>query len=1297
MPICFARGMRAGVAVALVAIALSPLLGEVSASIRVPECPPTPTAVATIAPAAPQSPAFSPGPAQPLTVPAAPPDTGPNQLPVATPEAAPAAGPPAAPPSHKREADDYFYAIRNPAPAGQPLRAPVPRAAIQRLPGGSPSNCGSPAPLASGVGPAWTSIGPSPTNAGQIPGGGPVAGRVYAVVPDPTDSTGNTIYVGAAMGGVWKTVNKGTTWTPLTDMQASLAVTAIVLDPTNTQHVYAATGDFTQSNHGYGSPSYFGAGILSSSDGGSSWSTVGASVLTGQAIYDMDISPAGTTLYVAASGGFYVGTLSGGAWTFVWKAIGRWTSVRVNPGNPDFVHLGGLFGHSDCPPLGCGGIWRYQASTGAFTASSLGGSVGPFQSVGRTTIAVDKLSPTFVYASMERCPSNDCSWDEAQNTAAWWGLWGSSDSGTTFQQLVLQDAGAEYGQAWYDLSLAVDPLDDSYVYFGLVNLWSYNRLTGVVKNLASPDLTSPKCNSWNAGRFTLSPGIHCDQHAFGFDSAGTLYVGNDGGVFSSPPGSHGSVWSDLNGNLTIGQFYPGLAYNTNNPSRLLVGNQDNGSQTANGTQWQVTAPGDGGYNAIDAADPTNTWYSSYVGLQISKTLNGSTPWTASGGPMWDPATTGMTHDSKGNVQGALFIAPFTMDPTNSQNLLAGADRPYLTRNGASSWQDISGAGAQVDPPISATTICPDVSNHGVFYLGTSGGRVFKTTNGYSGLPNPSWADVTANLPGQWVTRIVCDPINGAVYATLGGSGTNSPHVFKRTATATSWTSIGGLPDTTVTSLALDQRTTPPTLYVSTDLGVYQSTDGAAWVLYGTGFPSVAVTDIVLDTARSVMFAATHGRGVWRIAVNEPLPTPTATPGSAQPTPTPGSAQPTPTPDSAQPTPTPNSSQPTPTVTSTATPTATLTPTRTSTATATQTATPTPTMTATATQTFTPTPTFTATPTTTPGNVVLRLEPNPAPAALNGAPVDVRIMVDASTRQLDGVQVRLTYDPTKLALIDADGSVSGVQLVPGTALQQTLVNAVDTTTGTIDFAAGRSASQTPPSGTLLLATMKVRGLMEGTWPLTFLPASSEASFLGVDLPLTTANGAVQVTPRSLAFSTQPIRGAAGFVLGFQPVIAVRDAAGNVVLSDNSTAITLALGGGAGATLICNETVGGATSLMVTNGVSTFGGCKVDASGADYMLLASASGATSASTAPFNITLAGDTSGDCRVSIIDFSLVVTHFGKTASSPDWTDPIKLAYRADLNGDGRVSVLDFSIVVSRFGSSAATCAPASNGTANP
>ncbi len=185
---------------------------------------------------------------------------------------------------------------------------------------------------------------------------------------------------------------------------------------------------------------------------------------------------------------------------------------------------------------------------------------------------------------------------------------------------------------------------------------------------------------------------------------------------------------------------------------------------------------------------------------------------------------------------------------------------------------------------------------------------------------------------------------------------------------------------------------------------------------------------------------------------------------------------------------------------------------------------------------------------------------------------------------------------------------------------------------------------------------------------------------------------------LAWGVQPVRGAAGLALGFQPEVVLKDANGAVQSASNGLSVTLVIApstGPAGATLMCSETTGGLTTATTASGRASFHACVVDSPGADYQLQASATGVASGLSGRFNVVLAGDTNGDCRVTILDFSLVVTHFGKSSTYADWNDPAKLAFRADINGDARVTILDFSIVVSRFGRFTDTCPPASDGAA--
>ena len=292
------------------------------------------------------------------------------------------------------------------------------------------------------------------------------------------------------------------------------------------------------------------------------------------------MSPDGGTLYIATRNGFFVGTRSGSIWGFRQQVQGLFSTVKLNAANPDIVYLGGFRRP---------GVFR--PSTGQFTSAQLCASATDCSSaipinaglIGRTKIAANPTlaRSNYVYASMEcrsKCERVNCSNGTDTCPASWWGVYESIDSGASFHPLIPpfnnENGEVEFGQAFYDLSLGVDPLNDQTIYFGLVNLWSYNYGTNQITNISSPQLgASADCNAWKSLRFLLPPGIHCDQHAIAFDRAGTLLVGNDGGIYSSPPGAAGSSWNNLNSNLDITQFYPGVAYNSNNPSRLLGGTQ----------------------------------------------------------------------------------------------------------------------------------------------------------------------------------------------------------------------------------------------------------------------------------------------------------------------------------------------------------------------------------------------------------------------------------------------------------------------------------------------------------------------------------------------------------------------------------------------------------------------------------------------------------------------------------------------------------------------------------------------------
>ncbi|MCX6021466.1 MAG: hypothetical protein NTZ05_07010, partial [Chloroflexi bacterium] len=282
-------------------------------------------------------------------------------------------------------------------------------------------------------------------------------------------------------------------------------------------------------------------------------------------------------------------------------------------------------------------------------------------------------------------------------------------------------------------------------------------------------------------------------------------------------------------------------------------------------------------------------------------------------------------------------------------------------------------------------------------------------------------------------------------------------------------------------------------------------------------------------------------------------------------------------------------------------------------------------------------------------VALRMETHPVQTAVGGAAVEVRIFADAGSNQVDGVQFHLNFNPTQLAAVDADGQGSnGVNLQTSPAFARTIANTVNPATGVVTFAVSRDSTQGPVSGTILLGSLWVRGLAVGMQPVNFEAGSIEVAFTGLPLGYTVQNGAVDVRAKGLRFLVQPVRGAHSVALGMQPMVAITDASGAVITGDSTSMVTLGIRPGtgmAGASLACGQTTLGVTQAQVTNGIATFTGCAISASGADYELQATSTAADVAAggTGKFNVTFAGDTDANCRVSVVDVSLVVTHYGK------------------------------------------------------
>lgn len=670
----------------------------------------------------------------------------------------------------------------------------------------------------------WTPLGPSP-----IPTfGSGDAGRINTIAVHPTDP--RTLYVGGAQGGVWQSIDGGATWSPLTDGECSLAMGSLVLDPADPRIVYAGTGEMN-----FSGDSYYGCGMLRSTDGGATWTRLGASLWDtptgGATIAKVHVDPATAgatataTLLVASSMGLYRSTNGGAAWALV---LGGFVTDLV----ADPTSGGAILYASVGAPSASGSNGIYKSIDRGATWTRLTNGL-PATDVGRIALAHAGVAGTVIAAVQD-------GFGLGGNDGGLLGLWKTTDAGATWTRLAATGASC-FTQCWYDIVVAIDPSNPSRVFFGGVAL--YRSLDG-------------------GASFTPVGGsvVHADQHAIVFDPRNpqVVYSGNDGGIYRSPDG--GATWTSLNNNLELTQFYGGLSVSAD-LSRIMGGTQDNGTVEYRGSvEWPRILGGDGGFTAIHPLAPDTAWAETQ--WQPGNGFAGPRRRSTAGGG-FQLMMNGITATDR-----ALFIPPLVMDAARPSRLLFGTYRLYETRNSGQQWTAISPDLARVPGAGVISAIAPAPSNVDVVYAGTSDGLVRVTTNG-----GTTWA-TGSGLPNRYVEHLVVDPDDARrAWAAVSGFGTG--HVWVTTDGGATWANASGnLPDVPVNALAFVATT--GALYAGTDLGMFvagnagaTASTGAgstAWTPFNEGFPNVAVFALAYHAGSGTLVAGTHGRGTFARAL-----------------------------------------------------------------------------------------------------------------------------------------------------------------------------------------------------------------------------------------------------------------------------------------------------------------------------------------------------------------------------------------------------------------------------------------------
>jgi photosystem II stability/assembly factor-like uncharacterized protein len=650
-----------------------------------------------------------------------------------------------------------------------------------------------------------------------------LGGRITSIAVHPTD--GRTLWAAAAAGGVWKSGDRGGSWTPIMDNENAITMGAIAVDPGNPDILYAGTGEAA-----FNVDSYGGAGIMKSTDGGATWRTAG---LTGVAAFSrIVVHPKnGNVIFAAAvrnNAGFYRSSDAGRNWTRI--TTFPIYDITVNPANPDELWLGG----------GPEGV--LHSTDGGLTIAPFGNGIGADGTfVGRVSVQVAPSSPNILYAVASESI-------QGPNISR---IYKSTNGGANWDLILDNDPDflSYYGnfQGSYNNVIAIKPDDPDVVVAG-----------GAVL-LASTDGGS----NWRIFESELHP----DHHALAFDptAPARLYAGNDGGIYRSDDA--GKTFTRTCKGLAIAQFYA-MAIDRSVADLTYGGTQDNGTITNSATDYWGHGPGvvgggDGFFVAVDPVDPNIVYYEQPHGRIFRTDLStGSTMSYTSGinlGSSTDPAA---------------WSAPLLIDPKDNQTLYCGRTRVYR-KKGTASWTPIS---PSFRTPISAIGVSPVDTK--IIYAG-SGMSYASSLLVSDGLPlgelkvstdgGTSWQErsVGTGLPNRIVTDIVPSNVD-ACTACISYSGFYSGHIFRTTDCGRSWSDISsGLPDIPVNALAVDPDD-EKIIYAGTDIGMFITTDGgSSWGSYNQGLPKVVVVDLAIHPASHILRAATHGRSMWEIELEKP--------------------------------------------------------------------------------------------------------------------------------------------------------------------------------------------------------------------------------------------------------------------------------------------------------------------------------------------------------------------------------------------------------------------------------------------
>ncbi len=693
------------------------------------------------------------------------------------------------------------------------------------------------------------------------------SGRIADIAVHPENH--NIWYVAVGSGGVWKTVNAGTTWVPIFENQPVYSIGCVTIDPNNPHTIWVGTGENVGGRH-----VGFGDGIYKSTDDGISWKNMG--LKESQHISKIIVHPNNSDIvWVAAQGplwnkgderGLYKSTDGGKTWK---KTLGdeQWTGVTdimLDPRNPDRIYAATWQRHRNVAAYMGGGPGTaiYRSEDGGETWEKLTNGL-PTSNMGKIGLAISPQKPDVIYAAIELDRRTGGVF-RSENRGASWKKMSQAVSGAT---------GPHYYQELYASPHAFDRiyLADVRIQVSDDGGKTFRRLKEQFK--------------------------HSDNHVIVFrnDDPDYLLVGTDGGLYESFDLAESWRFTE---NLPITQFYK-LALDDAEPIyHIYGGTQDNGTQGGlsrtlkyygiTSDDWDIVLGADGHQPATEPGNPDIIYAESQEGnlTRIDMTTGERVfiqPQPGEGEPYerynWD--------------------APILVSPHDPARIYYASQRVWRSDDRGDSWTAISGDltrnQERITLPImdkiwswdaawdvnamsnynTITSLAESPLQEGLIYTGTDDGFINMTEDG-----GKNWKKIeVSHLPGvpatSFVNDIKADLFDAnTVYVALDNHkyGDLTPYLFKSTDKGKNWKSIrSNLPDKTIVWRLVQDHVKPELLFLGTEFGIYFTVDGGKnWIKFTGSIPTIPFRDLAIQRRENDLVGASFGRSFYVLDDYSPL-------------------------------------------------------------------------------------------------------------------------------------------------------------------------------------------------------------------------------------------------------------------------------------------------------------------------------------------------------------------------------------------------------------------------------------------